>query len=85
MRRSSVGLLYKPSVGKVENSETLLPRRLGPFKVLRQTIPVNNEVISATVCGKTDIVNVVRMKSFNEASIEWQLPRESVSNSTETD
>ncbi|KZR95625.1 Uncharacterized protein APZ42_010543, partial [Daphnia magna] len=65
-------LVYKP-FRKVGKSEKLLHRWLGPFKVLRKTTPVNYEVTSATGRGKTDIVHVIRMKPFFEASNEWQL------------
>ena len=75
-------LVYKP-VRKVGKSEKLLHRWLGPFKVLRQTTPVNYEVVSTSGRRKTDIVHVVRMKSFHEASMEWESPQTSIPDNTE--
>ncbi|KAK4024598.1 hypothetical protein OUZ56_010021 [Daphnia magna] len=46
-------------------------------------MPVNYEVTSATGRGKTDIVHVIRMKPFFEASNEWQLPQEIAPNNLE--
>ena len=59
-------LIYKP-LRKIGKSEKLLHRWLGPYKVVRQTTPVNYEVRQASKSkGKTDIVHVIRMKKFHE-------------------
>ncbi|KAI9552205.1 hypothetical protein GHT06_022545 [Daphnia sinensis] len=76
-------LVYKP-FRKVGKSEKLLRRWLGPYKVLRQTTPVNYGVISATGRGKADIVHVARMKSFHEATLDWQSPQTAISDNTES-
>ncbi|KZR97175.1 Uncharacterized protein APZ42_008103, partial [Daphnia magna] len=76
-------LVYKP-FRKVGKSEKLLHRWLRPYKVLRQTTPVNYEVISATGRGKADIVHVARMKSFHEATLDWQSPQKATSDNTES-
>ncbi|KZS07387.1 Uncharacterized protein APZ42_028923 [Daphnia magna] len=55
-------LIYKP-IRKVEKSEKLLHRWLGPYTVVRQAIPSNYELrLGRTV--KTEIVHVERMKPF---------------------
>ena len=57
-------LVYKP-IRKVGKSEKLLHRWFGPFRVVRQTTPVNYEVqLVGDDSGKTDIVHVVAMKHF---------------------
>ena len=48
----------------VGKAEKLLSRWLGPFRVIRQTSPVDYEVETKT--GKSDIVHVSTMKRFNE-------------------
>ncbi len=58
-------LIYKP-FRKVGKAEKLLHRWLGPYKVIRQTTPVNYEVQLASGRGKTDVVHVVSMKPFHE-------------------
>ncbi|KZS05277.1 TE: Gypsy retrotransposon integrase 1-like protein [Daphnia magna] len=76
-------LVYKP-FRKFGKSEKLLHRWLGPFRVLRQTTPVNYEVLSATDRGKSDIVRIARIKSFHEPTLEWQSPQTSISDNAET-
>ena len=56
-------LVYKP-FRLVAKAEKLLSRWLGPFRVIRQTSPVDYEVETKT--GKSDIVHVSTMKRFNE-------------------
>ena len=58
-------LIFKP-LRKVGRSEKLLHRWLGPYLVLRQTTPVNYEVILRDGRQKSDIVHVARMKPFFE-------------------
>lgn len=64
-KKNDLVLVYKP-FRKIGKSEKLLHRWLGPFKVLRQTTPVNYKVQLESGRGKTDIVHVVRMKPFFE-------------------
>ncbi|KZR97530.1 Uncharacterized protein APZ42_007540 [Daphnia magna] len=55
-------LIHKP-IRKVEKSEKLLHRWLGPYTVVRQSTPSNYELrLGGTV--KTEIVHVERMKPF---------------------
>ncbi|KZS10308.1 Uncharacterized protein APZ42_025255 [Daphnia magna] len=75
-------LVYKP-FRKIGKSEKLLHRWLGSFRVLRQTTSVNYEMISGTGRGKSDTVHVARMKSFHEATLEWQSTQTSMSGNNE--
>jgi hypothetical protein len=58
-------LMYKP-FRKVRRAEKLLHRWQGPFTVIRQTTPANNEVKLSSGARKSDIVHVVMMKHFHE-------------------
>ena len=58
-------LIFKP-IRKIGRSEKLLHRWLGPYLVVRQTTPVNYEVILRDGRKKSDIVHVARMKPFFE-------------------
>ena len=63
-------LIFKPfrTVGKAEK---LLHRWLGPYRVLRQTSPLNYEVmLDESKTGKTDTVHVVAMKPFYPSTFE---------------
>lgn len=62
-------LIYKP-LRKVGLAEKLLHRWMGPYRVLRQTTPVNYEVQLSDGSSRPDIVHVVRMKKFHEREEE---------------
>jgi transposase InsO family protein len=64
-KKGDLVLVFKP-IRKVGRSEKLLHRWLGPFIVVRQTTPVNYEVILKDGRQKSDIVHIGRMKPFFE-------------------
>jgi transposase InsO family protein len=61
--KNDLVLIYKP-LRKIGRSEKLLHRWLGPYLVVRQTTPVNYEVILQSGRQKSDIVQLTRMKPF---------------------
>jgi len=68
-------LIYKP-IRKVGKSDKLLHRWLGPYRVIKETTPVNYEVKLCSGKGKSDIVHVCRMKPFHQMDREWAPPNE---------
>jgi hypothetical protein len=62
-KKNDLVLIFKP-LRKIGRSEKLLHRWLGPYLVVRQTTPVNYEVILQSGRQKSDIVHVARMKPF---------------------
>jgi len=66
-------LIYKP-IRKVGKSDKLLHRWLGPYRVIKETTPVNYEVKLCSGKGKSDIVHVCRMKPFHQMDREWAPP-----------